>query len=412
MTSSTTTAKAAIWREGDFRLLWLAATAAALSGYFRLFAIPLLVFALTGSALNTGAALAAETLPYLVISPLAGVLTDRVSRRQVMIITLLAQAALTGSLPGAYYAGLLSLPQIFAVSFAAGSGDVIFGAASLSGLTNVISPSRLVAANSALQLAFSLSALTGPTLAGAVVAATGQPAAALAADAAVQLVAAAMLTRIRQPMRPDRATHPARSVIADTREGLAYVWRHPLLRTSALLLFSFNLMLGGTLGQLVVFGRAVLGLHSFPLSLLYSGEGIGALAAAILAPRIGRRFPLGRIVLAALPISAASILALSAAPGLVSAFAALAILGLAETTMFINLIALRQRIVPDHLQGRANATARAIAVAGTPAGALLAGALVAPLGGARPVFAILGALALINAAAAPFTQLRTDPTRG
>jgi hypothetical protein len=55
-----------------------------------------------------------------------------------------------------------------------------------------------------------------------------------------------------------------------------------LLRTSALLLFSFNVMLGGTLGQLVVFGRVVPGLGSLPLSLLYSAEGVGAVVAAFL----------------------------------------------------------------------------------------------------------------------------------
>lgn len=412
MTRTNRTPRAAVWFEADFRLLWLATTVAALGDFFRLFAIPLLVFSLTGSALNTGAALAAETVPYLVVSPLAGVFADRADRRRVMIATRVAQFAIVGSLPGAYYTGLLSLPQIFAVSFAAGSADVVFGAASLAGLTHVVAPSRLVAANSALQLTFSLSALVGPPLAGAVVGATGKPAAALAADAGVQILAAAALIGIRRPMRADRTGHPARSVTADTREGLAYLWRHPLLRTSAFLLFAFNFMLGGTLGQLVVFGKAVLGLPSLPLSILYSGEGVGAIVAAALAPRIGRRWPLGKIVVVALPVSAASVLVLSAASNLVIAVLALATLGMAETIMFVNLIALRQRIVPSHLQGRVNATARALAVSGTPAGALFAGALVTPLGGVRPVLALLGFLALINAMAALFTQLRTDPTRG
>jgi hypothetical protein len=78
----------------------------------------------------------------------------------------------------------------------------------------------------------------------------------------------------------------------------------------------------------------------------------------------------------------------------------------ASTVMFVNLLALRQRIVPDRLQGRVNATARAVAVSGTPAGALLAGVLVGPLGGVRTVFLALAGFALLNAVLAFFTPLR------
>jgi MFS family permease len=395
----------------DFRLLWAGSTLAALGDYFRLFAIPLLVFGLTRSALGTGATLAVETVPYLVVSPFAGVLTDRVDRKRVMVASRLVQVLLIGSLPAAFYAGVLPVAQVYVVALLAGCVEVVFGAASLSGLTNLVPAGELVAANSAIQVSLSVSALVGPPLAGVVAGLTGQPAAALAMDAGVQLAAAVVLAGIGAPMAADRAGVPTASVVADIREGLSYLWAQPLLRTSALLLFSFNVMLGGTLGQLVVFGRVVLGLRSVPLSLLYSAEGVGAIIAAVLAPRVGRRWPLGRIVLAALPVSAAAVLVLSVAPGLAVAFAALAVLGVAEMIMFVNLIALRQRIVPGRLQGRVNATARALAVGGVPVGALVAGALVAPLGDRR-VLAILGGAALLNAAAALFTGLRTDTTTG
>jgi hypothetical protein len=103
-----------------------------------------------------------------------------------------------------------------------------------------------VAANSAIQVSLSVSALVGPPLAGVVAGLTGQPAAALAMDAGVLL-----------------------------------------LRTSALLLFSFNVMLGGTLGQLVVFGRVVPGLGSLPLSLLYSAEGVARSSRLFWRPSSG-----------------------------------------------------------------------------------------------------------------------------
>lgn len=394
-----------IWANAGFRWLWAAATVSVVGDYFRLFAVPFLVFSLTGSALNTGATLAVETLPYLLVSPFAGVLTDRLPRRTVMIASRLAQLVLVGSLPVAYYAGALSLVQVLGVVFAMGCVEVVFGAASLSALAGLVAPGQLVAANSAVQLSFSVAALAGPPLAGVVTGLAGSPAAALVGDAGAQLLAAWALARIGQPMRADRPGGEAVSVLADIREGLVYLWRDRLLRTSALLLFSFNVMLGGTLGQLVVFGRVVLGLHSIPLSLLFAAEGAGAVIGAVLAAPAGRRWTVGRIIVIALPVTALSVLGLSVSPDLPAACAALAVVGVAETIMFVNLLALRQRIVPGHMQGRVNATGRALAVAGTPVGALLAGVLVAPLGGVRQALTVLGGLALANACAAMFSPL-------
>ena len=90
----------------------------------------------------------------------------------------------------------------------------------------------------------------------------------------------------------------------------------------------------------------------------------------------------------------------------------MAALGAASTVMFVNLLALRQQIVPDRLQGRVNATARAIAVSGTPAGAFLAGVLVDPLGGVRTVFLVLAGVAMLNAVLAYFTPLRDRTPSG
>jgi MFS family permease len=144
-----------IWANGDFRRLWAAATLSAAGDYLRLFAVPFLVFSLTRSALNTGGTLALETLPYLLVSPFAGVLADRVPRRALMIASRVAQLLLVGSLPAAYYAGMLSLAQVYGTVFALGCVEVVFGAASLSALPGLVAPAQLVAANSAVQLSLS-----------------------------------------------------------------------------------------------------------------------------------------------------------------------------------------------------------------------------------------------------------------
>lgn len=400
-----------MWRNADFVRLWAASTISVFGDFFTVFALPLLVFSTTGSALQTGLTLAAETVPYVVVSPFAGVLVDRADRRMILIVTRVAQFFLVGSIPAAAALGVLTMPQILAVAFLSGSVAVLFGAAALSAVPNIVVPEHLVAANAAQQLSFSIAALAGPPLAGVLVALTGSPEWALTVDAASFLVGAALLAAIRRRMQADRDpdASPA-TVMVDLREGLRYVWGHRLVRTAALLLFTFNVMLGGVLGQLVVYGRTELELADFPLSLLFAADGAGTLLAAGLAARLGRGRRMGRIVLGALPMTALCVCVLAVAPNLAVALGALVVFGAVQTVMFVNLISLRQRIVPDRLQGRVNATARAVAVSGTPLGALLAGVLAEPFG-VRAVFLGLAALAMINAAAAFATPLRTDDTR-
>lgn len=400
-----------MWRNPDFVKLWAASTISVFGDFFTVFALPLLVFSRTGSALQTGLTLAAETVPYVVVSPFAGVLVDRADRRMILIVTRIAQFFLVGSVPLAAALGVLSMAQILVVAFLSGSVAVVFGAASLSALPNIVVPEQLVAANAAQQLSFSIAALAGPPLAGVVVALTGSPEWALTVDAASFLVGAALLVAIRRRMQADRDPDASPgTVLSDLREGLTYVWGHRLVRTAALLLFTFNVMLGGVLGQLVVYGRTELALADFPLSLLFAADGAGTILAAGLAARLGRGRRMGRIVLVALPTTALCILLLAVAPNLAVALGALVVFGAVQTVMFVNLISLRQRIVPDRLQGRVNATARAVAVSGTPLGALLAGVLAEPFG-VRTVFLGLAVLAMINAAAAFATPLLSDDTR-
>lgn len=229
--------------------------------------------------------------------------------------------------------------------------------------------------------------------------------AALAVDAVTFLLAALLIASIHRPMQAARDGRSAQGVFADIIEGFRYVWAHRLVRTIALMLFSFNVMLGGVIGQLVVYGSRVLGLDGLAVPVVRRRGRRNHCGGSDRQPN-RPALAAGTIVLVVLPINVLGVVGLALAPNMAVAFVALAVLGAASTVMFVNLLALRQRIVPDRLQGRVNATARAVAVSGTPAGALLAGVLVGPLGGVRTVFLVLAGFALLNAVLAFFTPLR------
>src|ERR1700692_1932834 len=83
----------------NFWKYWTGQTISNLGNSVTLFALPLLVYKLTGSALNLGLQSAAEMLPYLLFGLLLGALMDRVDRKRSMILTDIARGAVIATIP-------------------------------------------------------------------------------------------------------------------------------------------------------------------------------------------------------------------------------------------------------------------------------------------------------------------------
>src|SRR5271155_4254677 len=135
----------------DFRLLWGGSVISALGTWLLVLAIPAHVLLVTGSLRDTGLTLAAQSLPVLILGPVAGVLTDRWDRRRLMIATSLFRAGavammLLGTAPGRYWvlyaaliaesgAGVLYIPAWQARTPAmVGTGTLLSSANSLNAL--------------------------------------------------------------------------------------------------------------------------------------------------------------------------------------------------------------------------------------------------------------------------------------
>src|ERR1700737_1182211 len=83
----------------DFWKYWTGQTISNLGSSITLFALPLIVYKLTGSALNLGLSMAMNMLPYLLFGLLLGAWTDRVDRKRMMIFTDIGRAAIIATIP-------------------------------------------------------------------------------------------------------------------------------------------------------------------------------------------------------------------------------------------------------------------------------------------------------------------------
>ena len=99
----------------------------------------------TGSALGTGAVFALYTLPYVLFGAFAGVVVDRLDKRRLMIAVDLIRAALVVAVP---FVATRSLPAVYVLSFAIATAGVFFEPAKLAILPEIVTPGRLLRANS------------------------------------------------------------------------------------------------------------------------------------------------------------------------------------------------------------------------------------------------------------------------
>jgi len=150
----------------DFRKFWVGQTISNLGGSFTLFALPLLVFQLTGSALDLGLVMAFEFLPYLLFGLLLGAWVDRVNRRRMMILVDLARAVVVASIPFLAGLGLLTVWWVYAVAFATSTLKILFDAGEFAAIPSLVGGDDLVKANGHIQASYSAAMFLGPVLAG------------------------------------------------------------------------------------------------------------------------------------------------------------------------------------------------------------------------------------------------------
>jgi MFS family permease len=383
-------------RNRDFRKLW-ASQAATVFGYFTiLIAIPLLVFSRTHSAWQTGLVAAFETLAYPLVAPWAGVAADRMNRRIIMLTCDATRVVLYGSIPAAAAFGEVHIVHVYCVAALAPLFTVLFDACALSTLTALVRRDQLVEANARLQITVSVGALVGPSVAGLLITNIGEAPSLMVACVTFACSFCALLSIRRPFQRHDVHAAQGRSVRADLAEGLRFLFQQRVVRALALVLFVFTLADGGIYGLMPVYALEGLKIGKGLVGLLYAASGIGGIASAFLVTRVSVRLGIRTMMIGGFGIAGVLTVALAFAPNLPVALALLMARAFSVEMVIITVIALRQRLIPDHLQGRVNIAARAISMAGFPVSSLIAGAGIDALG-VRPVYAVLSLFIFISA---------------
>jgi MFS family permease len=400
-----------VLRESRFRWYWSAQVVSEVGWGFGSVALPLTAIANLGaSPMDMGVLGAASQLPVLLFALHAGVWFDRLQRRPILVATNLGRGVLLTLVPLAGWMGWLQIEVLWGVAFAIGTLTVTFDIAATSYVPFLVSDRRrLIEANATLQAGGGAARIAGPAAGGWLVQAVGAPVS-LLVQAMSFLVSAALLAQLHVP--DDVRREDQRSVWTQIGEGIALVWRDPLLR--AMVLSTAIAALGGSVQQAVyvLFVYRDLGVDAPTLGGIIACGSVAGLIGAASAERAARRLTAGGAMVAGqAAVAASTLLVLIAQPGpmgVVTLALAQVLFGCGLTIFSVTQISLRQARTPRHILGRVNATRR-IAVFGVqPVGAVLGGALGSSLGlhAALICAAVVSLIALAAMAASPLRSAR------
>ncbi|MFI2711148.1 MFS transporter [Micromonospora sp. NPDC018662] len=348
------------------------------------------------------------TAAFLVIGLPAGVWVDRSPRRTVLVAAAAARAALYASVPLAWWAGALTLGQVYAVVLLVGVATVFGDVAAQSVLPELIGRDRLVAANSLLMTTGATVQIGGRGVGGLLVQALGAPLA-LAVNAATHLLAALALTRVRPAVGVAR-TRPAGGFGRELGEGVRHVLGAGALRPLAVSLAGINLTVNLMTTMLPLVFLRELRLGAGALGVFLGVGGVGALLGAVTARPVAARIGAGRALwLPGLLVAPAGTLVALIDRGPWLWLAGFGWLALAWRTGIGNVIgvSLRQRVTPDRLLGRMNATFRFLLTGAIAVGAGLAGLLGQYAGPRVPLWA--GAIGVALTWVPQYLSERTHP---
>ncbi len=337
------------------------------------------VLTLSAGAGQVGALRAVGQAPILLLSLFVGAWVDRWRTRTTMVLTDAGRALVLVAAAVAGLLGWLALPGLLALAFTVGALSVFFDVAYQTSLVRLVARDQLVRGNSALEGSRSAAQVGGPALGGALVSLLSAPIAA-ATSALFFALSFLSIRRIRRAEAlPERPECPPR-VWRRIHEGLRFVVGDTTLRAVCLASAAFQFFFAAVMTVYLLFLPRELHLSGTAVGLALAATGPGALVGSVLAARLPGRFGYGAVLVCAAAVGDGVFLGVPALRGssavtVPSLLAVSFVFGIGGQLVNVAVMAVRQAVTPDEMQGRAAATITFVGMGLTPLGSLLGGFL-------------------------------------
>ncbi len=296
-----------------------------------------------------------------------------------------------------------------ALGVVAGAAEAFVGPAGAAAVRTVVPREQLPVALAQSQARHQAAELAGPPLGGALYT-LARPLPFLV-DAVSFLVAALAVTRVRHPLdrpAPSAGQDPTESLRRSLAQGLVFVWRNRVMRV-LMTWASITNLAGSFLSVLIVLRLVQAGVTPAAIGAVSTIAGVAGLVGATLAPAVVRRVPTGLMTVVTGVASALALLGTAFTTDVVLVGACYAVAALLFPATNAGIGGYAGAVVPEDLQGRMHAASGLVADGLTPLAPLLAGVLLAEVGG--PTATVVGAVVLALAVT-PILLARETRTLG
>lgn len=371
-------------RHRNFRLIWiglmLSFTGSMMQNAALLWHVSLLVPP-ERKGLALGAVGLVKVVPIVLFSMISGVVADAWDRRRLMLGTQVAATAVAVGLAVLAFRGITIVWPIYLLA-AVGAAVGAFDLPARNALVPTLVPrEHLPNAITLNTIMFQTAAVAGPSLGGLLIAARGVAWVYLANAISFGAVVAALLMMRDIPDRQPSADGLNDDVsLRAAAEGLRFVFRSPLIRSTMLLDF-FATFFSSATALLPIFAQDVLHVGASGYGWLYAAPAAGAVVtSAVMVPlteRIQRR---GRTLIWAVVGYGIATVVFGLSRTFWLTFFCLAMTGATDTVSMIIRNIVRQLETPDRLRGRMTGVNMVFFMGGPQLGELEAGAVANWLG--------------------------------
>ena len=393
-------------RYREYRLIWYAQVFAAQATWMDQVARGWLLYELTNSTLQLGLVRGVQAIPILLLSPLAGSVADRYSRRNLVLVAQIVDGMLFAAVAVLIFAGRIEPWHVYATAFGMSIMQSFQQPARAAMIGDAVPTSHVTNAIGLNSIIFNVARSGGPAIAGMLIASVGTGGA-YTAQAACYFLATIWTWQLssRRASGPSQRKHGheesfRRSIV----EGWKFAWRNDAVRASLLIVVCASIFIIPFMTLLPVFARDLLQVGATGQGLLLSAMGIGALFSSFLIASFGDRVPRITVMLTGVGIYGVIIAAFAISPWFELSVVLMGLVGVVHVTSHALAQTVIQTYSPAEFRGRTMALYHMTHVI-LLVGGILIGALASSVG-ARWATASLSLLGAASMAAIYFVLPR------
>lgn len=342
-------------RYREYRLIWYAQVFASQATWMDQVARGWLLYELTNSTLQLGLVRGVQAIPILLLSPLAGSVADRYSRKNQVLVAQIVDGTLFAIVAALIFAGRIEPWHVYVTAFGMSIVQAFQQPARAAMIGDSVPVSHLTNAIGLNSIIFNVSRSAGPAIAGVLIAAVGTGGA-YTAQAACYFLATIWTMRLSpNPGASRRAagkhTHDesfGKSIV----EGWKFAWRNEAVRASLLIVVCSSIFIIPFMTLLPVFARDILHVGSTGQGLLLSAMGIGALFSSVLIASFGDRVPRVNVMLAGVTLYGILIAAFAVSPWFELSVVIMGLVGVVHVTSHALAQTVIQTYSPTEFRGR------------------------------------------------------------